>query len=93
MSKVEVMEIMEVIEHHKNLIVKHHQQFQNIFHCLLQGFMNLITGFDIIDFDERVVKSGDKCMRDAILEKYGEEAVALIEALITIEKQPGTDTK
>lgn len=56
--------------------------FQQTFKTSLQRFMNPFTGFDVIAFDDVVVKSGDLAMSDVVRDRWGERAVKIIEELI-----------
>ena len=56
-------------------------RFRSKFGRNLAQFVS-ITGFDIVGFDEKFIKSGDASMADVIEAKYGKDAVALIEELI-----------
>lgn len=63
--------------------LKYSLQFSSIFHKNLADFWNIVTGFDIVKFDEKVIKPPDgTSTRDQILKDYGEEAVKVIDGLI-----------
>lgn len=72
----------DIIARNRDLLRRHSDEFRRIFGVPLQMFMNPITGFDLIRFDERVVKSGDRQMSAVVLEKYGQPGVDLVLALI-----------
>ena len=57
------------------------KQFHRIFNTSLARYWDNLTRFDTIKFDEEFIKSGDKNMGLVILEKYGQEAVDLIQSL------------
>ncbi len=58
-------------------------EFQKIFGRRLFGFWDNLVGFDIVKFDEEFIKSAvDQSLKDAVFEKYGEAAVALLYRLI-----------
>ncbi len=64
---------------------KHRKRFQEIFGRSLSTYFDLIYGFDTIKFDDDITKSSDLddiSMADVVKEKYGEEAVSIIESLI-----------
>ncbi len=61
----------------------HYQQFRDIFKVELARYMHPLFGFDIIAFDEQVVKPNDnESCRQAIVREYGQEAANLVEALL-----------
>ena len=58
-------------------------QFARLFHVPLRKYWDPMTGFDLPRFDVEVVKSrSEEAMIDVVRARYGEEAVACIEALI-----------
>lgn len=58
------------------------EEFFSTFNVPLSKYMDLLTGFDIIKFDDEVVKPPDgKSMEETILSTYGQKAVELIESL------------
>uniref|UniRef100_A0A6M3KK05 Uncharacterized protein n=2 Tax=viral metagenome TaxID=1070528 RepID=A0A6M3KK05_9ZZZZ len=63
--------------------LKYSTAFQLTFHRGLGDFWDIITGFDVIKFDEEVIKPPDgTSTRDQILKDYGEDTVKLVEGLI-----------
>jgi len=61
------------------------KDFKNLFGLELGDYFDALTGFDIVKFDENLLKSPDgMSCRDVILEKYGEEAVGVIQKLLKI---------
>ena len=63
--------------------LKYQANFQSIFHRSLGKYWNPVTGFDVIKFDEEVIKPPDGVStKDQILKDYGEYAVKVIEGLI-----------
>ena len=61
------------------------EKFQITFGVPLKKFWpNNLVGFDIIAFD-KWIGTGDKCLRDAIVEKYNEDAAQLVERLIHVK--------
>lgn len=61
---------------------KYHKIFRQTFGVQLMNYFSFITGFDIIKFDEKFLKTPDGIsMGEYIREKYGEEAVDLIKNL------------
>lgn len=65
------------------VIITYEKQFKAYFGVPLRLFMNSITGFDVIAFDDQVIKAGDnESTADAVRRLHGEEAVELIRNLI-----------
>ncbi len=59
------------------------RQFKQVFGVALHPYMNLITGFDIVKFDDEVVKPPDgTSSKQAIEQRWGQEAVELIKELM-----------
>ena len=62
---------------------KYHRDFKRVFGVGLMNYFNFIFGFDIVLFDEQVVKPPEgKSTKEAIREKHGDEGVQIIEGLI-----------
>jgi len=58
-----------------------------IFGVSLRSYWNNITGFDIVMFDDDVIKSPEnESMGATVLETYGQEAYDLIRRLISLEE-------
>jgi hypothetical protein len=57
-------------------------QFYDVFGVKLAKYWLGPYRLDITKFDDEVIKSGDRSMKDVIREKYGQGAVELIEALL-----------
>jgi len=57
-------------------------QFENVFGVRLSRYWLGPLRLDIVKFDEEVVHSGCRAMKDVVLEKYGQGAVDLVEALL-----------
>lgn len=79
--------LRDVVLHNKKLLHDYGSRFQEIFGVSLVRWMDTVTGFDIIKFDDQVIKSGDKQMAQVVKDKYGQEAVDLIMTLIESEKK------
>jgi hypothetical protein len=58
------------------------REFDRVFGVALANYFDNFTGFDVIGFDDEVVKSGDGCMADVVREKYGQRALDMIEELL-----------
>lgn len=60
------------------------QEFKKLFGIPLKDYWEKNLGFDIIKFDKEVVKSGSKCMHDAIQDRWGDAAAILVRRLVRI---------
>ena len=67
--------------YHRYKCLKYQESFSRTFRVHLSGFWNNITGFDIVKFNEWI-EAGDKCLRDVVAKKYGEDAAKLIQNLL-----------
>lgn len=67
------------------MLDKHGDQFTRIFHRTLGHFMHPFFGFDVFKFDDYINPPDGISLRDAVLARYGEGAMALIESLIERE--------
>ena len=64
------------------LLLKHGRQFKSTFGVPLKAYMDLITGFDVVKFDEEVVKPPDGVSSEQVVEeRWGKPAVELIKSL------------
>ena len=62
---------------------RHAAAFKRIFGISLQPFFDLVIGFDIVKFDETVVKPVDGVSTsDTVQQRWGDEGVNVILALI-----------
>ncbi len=59
--------------------------FKRIFHVALKDYWHGILGFDVTGFDDEVIKSGNQCMKDAVRQTYGQDAVILIQRLLGVQ--------
>jgi len=57
-------------------------QFENVFGVRLSRYWLGPLRLDIVKFDEEVVHSGRRSVKDAVLVKYGQGAVDLVKALL-----------
>jgi hypothetical protein len=74
---------MDFIRGNIELYERKCRDFQNIFGTPLKPYWDNITGFDIVRFDEKLIKSPNgKSISDVVLERYGKDAVELVEALL-----------
>jgi hypothetical protein len=60
-------------------------EFKQRFHAALGDYWHPLFGFDVTGFDDKVVKSGNMSMKDAVRQTYGQEAVVLIQRLLGIQ--------
>lgn len=74
--------LRDVVLQNKKLLHDHGPRFQEIFGVSLVRWMDPVTGFDIIKFDDQIVKSGSRQMAEVVKEKYGAEAEKILMALI-----------
>ena len=67
----------------KERYTKHAPRFRQIFGVQLKPFWDNLTGFDLIKFDDEVVKPPNgQSTKKVIKERWGDEAVAMILELI-----------
>jgi hypothetical protein len=57
-------------------------EFNRIFHEPLSNYWQGILGFDVLGFDDRIVKSGNMSVKAALQQTWGSDAVALIQRLL-----------
>jgi len=80
--------VMDWVLENKRLQHEKSQRFVEVFGVPLRRFMDPILGFDIVRFDDQVIRPPDgTSTRDVIVERYGEEAVRLVEELIGIKEE------
>jgi hypothetical protein len=77
----ETVTIVEWAREKKDLYVKHAPEFQQIFGVRLKPYYDLLTGFDIIKFDELIKPGEDDSLEQAVRERFGDRAVELVKAL------------
>lgn len=71
------------IQENKDKLNANRDEFQRTFKIALVRFMNPITGFDIVSFDDKVVKSVDGVsMSETVEQRWGVKTRELIEKLI-----------
>jgi len=71
-----------ILNHHK-IIKENIQEFYNTFGVSLKDFFDPILGFDIVKFDEEIIKpSANESTKDKILRDYGQNGVEVIENLL-----------
>jgi len=75
--------LSELISKNKKLLAENKTAFRQIFNTPLEDYFDLITGFDIVDFDEKHIKSiNDESMEAVVLAAYGERGVDMIRLLL-----------
>jgi len=60
------------------------RQFRETFKVELQGYWQGILGFDVVRFDDEVVKSGTQSCREAVRQTWGSDAVNLVNELLWV---------
>ena len=71
-----------ILNHHK-IIKENRQEFYNTFGVSLNDYFDPILGFDIVKFDEEIIKpSANESSRDKVFRKYGQNGVECIENLL-----------
>ena len=74
--------LAEIVAPNKKLFLGEERTFQRIFGTHIKPYINLVTGFDLVKFDEEVVKSGTRSMEEVLRERYGEDSIHVIKRLI-----------
>jgi hypothetical protein len=76
-------DLKDIVVNNAKNFQKYANDFYRVFGVGLKKYwLNHILGFDIVTFDTEVIKSGEKAMAEVVREKYGEEGLQIIEALI-----------
>lgn len=71
-----------MLENNKKRL-KYSQEFQLTFGVSLGKFWSVVTGFDVVKFDEELIKPPDgTSTREAVRQKYGNYAVEILEGLL-----------
>lgn len=71
-----------IMENHKKSY-ENSQKFYNIFGISLKKYFTPIFGFDIIKFDEEIIKTEpNKSMNATVKAKYGKNGVEIIKNLL-----------
>ena len=77
-----IFSMRDIVFRNKKIYHDLHQEFRSIFGVGLIDYWDDFTGFDIIKFDDEVIKSLDGVMADTVKEKYGDIGVTIIERLL-----------
>lgn len=71
-----------ILNHHK-IVYENKQDFYNSFGVSLEEFFDPITGFDIIKFDKKFIKTvSNESIKDKVFRKFGREGVDIITNLL-----------
>ena len=71
-----------ILNHHK-IIKENREEFYNTFGVSLTDYFDPIFGFNIVAFDEEVIKpSANESTKDKVLRKYGQNGIECIENLL-----------
>jgi len=85
-STEEFSSLTKLVRRNLELYGQTYREFVEIFGVSLRSYWNNITGFDIVMFDDDVIKSPEnESMGATVLETYGQEAYDLIRRLISLE--------
>ena len=76
------MLMSDYVSQNKKLLRDNAVEFQLTFGAPLHRFMHPLLGFDIVSFDEFIVTPDGMSTHDNLKQKFGEDALALIERLI-----------
>jgi hypothetical protein len=66
----------------QSLLKKYQQQFKNYFNLNLLDYIDLISGFDIVGFDEKIHPPDGASLQEHLIENYGADAERMIFSLI-----------
>ena len=71
----------------KKLHHDHNQEFLQIFHVSISSYWDIMTGFDVVKFDDYIKPiEGVESTADAIKRQYGDRALELVSLLIGYEE-------
>lgn len=71
------------IMENKRKLHQYRNQFESLFvGLLLEDYINVITGFDICQFDKDIKTPRNTSLKDHLTKTYGENAAKLVESLI-----------
>jgi len=71
-----------VITRWKDCYIRHEREFKDTFGRSMRPFMDFVTGFDVIMFDEFVKPAANQSCADAVEQKFGPEGLVLIHKLL-----------
>ena len=82
---IEGLTYMDMIKSNDRTYRENAKEFKRIFRINLKPLWDNITGFDIVRFDEELIKSPDgQSIEDVIQAEYGNEGVNIIKSLLKI---------
>lgn len=59
------------------------KQFASTFNRSLREFVSPVTGFDVVKFDDEIIKAVDgESTKSRLLKDYGEDALKMVQSLI-----------
>ncbi|MFH1546968.1 MAG: hypothetical protein ABIC57_00605 [bacterium] len=68
----------------KKKAVLYRKDFERIFSIRFMSYFNMLTGFDIVKFDEQFLCTPDgQSAKDIVTIKYGQEGLTVIEKLLS----------
>lgn len=77
-----------LVEENKELMRTYRNRFQAVFNVPLVKYMNIITGFELMKFDEDIIRSpGDKSCAAELERLYGEEGLSVICGLLKMNME------
>ena len=77
--------VMQLFQKNRDVYGQEHRNFTNMFGAGLMVYWDNLTGFDVVKFDEEFLKSPDgKSVEDITRERYGDEGVRILKALLFI---------
>lgn len=74
--------LFDIMLARKDCYMRHDRRFKRIFGVGMWQFMDLLTGFDVVKFDDWLETPDGLSTADHLAKKYGKEARDLVKALI-----------
>ena len=73
----------DLVTENKRKVLTYELEFRRVFGVPVNPYWDLVTGFDVVKFDDEFIKAPDGVSTaQAVEAKYGADAVKLIYALI-----------
>jgi hypothetical protein len=91
-TKENPMNLSELVSKNRGVYTLYSNQFNRVFGVQLKEFWHNIMGFDLLAFDDWL-NAGDRSIKDAVEEQFGDEGVTLIAKIIESEIEATDDTK
>lgn len=86
MKNIDKLKAIDIVNKNRRLIKENESKFRDLFglklHDYLGNIQQLLTGFDIVKFNDAIKSPDNMSLKEFVLEKYGDEAVNLIFELI-----------